>query len=116
MAESRRRRRTDRLFGHIAVELGIVTPEQLEEALQVQAAVSSRPPPLGVVLMELRLVTPEDLERIVETQRKIVEEIRGREKEQKDDNLFGKVAVRLGFVTQEQLYKCLELQRLEGPI
>jgi hypothetical protein len=113
MHESRRRRRTDRLFGQIAVELGIVSPPQLEEALQIQAA-ADPPPPLGIVLMELGFVTRDDLGRILEFQRKMADGLRDRDKDQRDDNLFGKVAVRLGFLTQDQLNKCLELQKAEG--
>src|SRR5258706_15174993 len=101
MVEPRHRRRTDRLFGQIAVELGILSPEKLEEALQVQAA-SAAPPPLGLVLMDLRLVSRDDLEKILDAQRKIADRHRERGKEQRDDNMFGKVAVRLGFVTQDQ--------------
>jgi hypothetical protein len=114
MTDSKRRRRTDRLFGQIAVELGILTPEKLEEALGVQGA-ASPPRPLGLVLMDLRLVTREDLEKILDAQRRIVDRHRERGKDQRDDNLFGKVAVRLAFVSQDQLAECLELQKREGP-
>jgi hypothetical protein len=114
MSEARHRRRTDRLFGQIAVELGILSPENLEEALERQMSLSPAPP-LGLVLMDLRLVTREDLERILDAQRKIVEKQRERGKDQRDDTLFGKVAVRLGFLTQDQLNECLDLQKREGP-
>lgn len=113
MAESPRRRRTDRLFGQIAVELGILTPEKLEEALKIQEA-RSPAPPLGLVLMDLRLVSREDLSRILEAQQALVDRHRERGKEQHDDQLFGKVAVRLGFVTQDQVMELLGLQRREG--
>ena len=113
MNDSRRRRRTDRLFGQIAVELGILTPEKLEEALQVQAS-AEVPAPLGMVLMDLRLVTREDLQRILDAQRRIVERHQDRAKDQKEDHLFGKVAIKLGFLSQDQLNECLDLQKKEG--
>jgi len=110
MVEPRYRRRTDRLFGQIAVELGILSPEKLEEALQVQA--STTPPlPLGLVLMDLRFVSREDLERILDAQRKIADRHLERGKDQKEDQLFGKVAVKLGFLTQNQVTECLDLQK-----
>jgi len=114
MSDSLRRRRTDRLFGQIAVELGILTPEQLEGALQSQMAAPT-PVPLGIVLMDLRLVTREDLDRILEAQRKIVDQHRERGKDRQEDQLFGKVAVHLGFVTQEQLAEVLGLQKRDSP-
>jgi hypothetical protein len=114
MVDSQRRRRTDRLFGQIAVELGILTPERLEEALEKQAS-TTPPAPLGLVLMDLRLVTREDLEKILDAQRRIADRRLERGKENQEDHLFGKVAVRLGFVTQDQLSECLGLQKREGP-
>jgi hypothetical protein len=108
-----RRRRTDRLFGKIAVELGILTPEKLAEALEVQAS-RSPAPPLGLVLMDLRLVGREDLAKILDAQRALVDRQRERGKEQHDDQLFGKVAVGLGFVTQDQLTECLGVQKRDG--
>lgn len=114
MVEPPRRRRTDRLFGQIAVELGILSPEKLEEALKVQAS-TAPPPPLGLVLMDLRLVSREDLEKILDAQRKIADRHQERGKERREDNLFGKVAVGLGFLTQDQLNECLDLQKREGP-
>lgn len=114
MAEARHRRRTDRLFGQIAVELGIITPEKLDEALDRQAA-QAPSTPLGLILMDMRLVAREDLEQILEAQRKIVERQRERGKDRRDDTMFGKVAVRLGFLTQDQLNECLEIQKNDGP-
>lgn len=114
MSDNPRRRKTDRLFGQIAVELGILSQDQLEEALEAQSATPS-PTPLGIVLMDLRLVTKDDLERILEAQKKILEQHRERGKDRREDNLFGKVAVRLGFVTQDQLNEILEIQKLQSP-
>lgn len=114
MADPQRRRRTDRLFGQIAVELGILSPEKLEEALTVQANAPT-PVPLGLVLMDLRLVSRDDLDKILEAQRKIADRHLARGKDQREDNMFGKVAVRLGFLTQDQLAECLGLQKRDGP-
>lgn len=110
MAEPRHRRRTDRLFGQIAVELGIITPEKLEEALEVQATAPTTRP-LGLVLMDLRLVTRDDLEKILEAQRRIADRQKEKSKDQKEDQMFGKVAVRLGFLSQDQVTECLDLQK-----
>lgn len=114
MTGTHHRRRTDRLFGQIAIELGILTQAQLDKALASQAD-ADPPRPLGMVLMDLRLVSRDDLERILDAQRKIVDRHRERGKDRHEDNLFGKVAVRLGFLTQDQLAECLELHKRADP-
>jgi hypothetical protein len=96
------------------VGLGILTPEQLDGALKVQAAMSP-PPPLGLVLMDLRLVNRADLELILDSQRKMADRQRGKGKSNREDNLFGKVAVRLGYCTPDQLAHCLEFQKSADP-
>ncbi|HYE99088.1 MAG TPA: hypothetical protein VEJ18_09265, partial [Planctomycetota bacterium] len=51
-----------------------------------------------------------DLERIVEAQKALLAEASVRQKAVREDNLFGKVAIRLGYCTEEQLAECLALQ------
>lgn len=110
MADAEKSRsRADRLFGQIAMKLGVVTQAQLQEALEVQRFAQGHKP-LGLILIELKFVSPRDLERILEEQKKILAEAGNRQKAVKEDNLFGKVAIRLGFASEEQLAECLALQ------
>jgi hypothetical protein len=103
------RNRADSLFGQIALRLGIVNKQQLQEALELQRF-SKDTKPLGVLLMELRFVTEKDLERIIAAQKALLAEAANRQKAVREDNLFGKVAIRLGFCTEDQLQECLGLQ------
>ncbi len=103
------KKRADRLFGQIAVRLGIVTRKQLEEALELQRFATTHKP-LGVILIELKYVTEKDLERIVAAQQELVAQATIRNKAVREDNFFGKVAIRLGFSNEVQVAECLSLQ------
>jgi hypothetical protein len=107
--QEKRRKKADSLFGQIATRLGIITRAQLQEALELQRYAKGHKP-LGVLLMELKFVSEKDLERIIQAQQNIVAEAASRQKAVKEDNLFGKVAIRLGFCAEEQLVECLALQ------
>jgi len=102
-------KRADGLFGQIAVRLGILTKQQLQEVLELQRFARGHKP-LGVLLMELNYVTQKDLERILEAQKQMLTDASNRQKAVREDNLFGKVAIRLGCCTEEQLQECLALQ------
>ncbi|HYE99471.1 MAG TPA: hypothetical protein VEJ18_11200 [Planctomycetota bacterium] len=108
-SDDKHRKKADSLFGQIAMRLGIVTRDQLQEALELQRFAQGHKP-LGVILMELKYVSTKDLERIVEAQKALLAEASVRQKAVREDNLFGKVAIRLGFCTEEQLAECLALQ------
>lgn len=107
--DDKHRKKADALFGQIALRLGIVTRAQLEEALELQRFAQGHKP-LGVLLMELKYVTEKDLERILKAQQEILNQASSRHRAVREDNLFGKVAIRLGFCTEEQLAECLALQ------
>ena len=107
--DDKHKKKADQLFGQIAMRLGIVSRAQRDEALELQRYAQGHKP-LGVILMELKWVQPKDLERIVEAQKAMLAEAAGRQKAVREDNLFGKVAIRLGLCTEEQLAECLSLQ------
>lgn len=107
--ETKSKRKADSLFGQIAVRLGIVTQKQLEEALEIQRFATGHRP-LGLVLIDLKYVTQKDLDRIIKTQEEILQQQNARHRAVREDNFFGKVAIRLGYCTEEQLGECLALQ------
>jgi len=107
--QDKHRKRADGLFGQIALRLGILTKAQLQEALELQRFAKVQKP-LGVLLMELKYVTEKDLEKIIKAQEEIVAQASSRQKAVKEDNLFGKVAIRMSFCSEEQLVECLALQ------
>jgi len=101
--------RADTLFGEIALRLGILTAQQLDEALEIQKSLPERRP-LGMILMDRNYVTQPDLERILAAQRRMVDQVVLRAQAAKEDSLFGKVALRMNFCGEEQLRECLMIQ------
>lgn len=66
MAESDRYRK---LFGEVALELGLVTTEQLLEGLTVQARSKAHGEPdklLGQILLELGYMEPEHIQSVID--------------------------------------------------
>src|SRR5215467_10142969 len=108
-SEEKHRKRADSLFGQIALKLGIISKQQLHEALELQRFAKVQKP-LGVLLMELKYVTQADLDKILKAQEELLQAASSRQKAVREDNLFGKVAIRLAFCTEEQLAECLALQ------
>lgn len=102
-------RRSDALFGQIALQLGLLSREQLREALNRQLQ-SDPHRPLGEILREFKLLRPEDLDRILATQKKLVSQAPAHLRTMKEDDLFGRIALRLHFCSEEQLQECLRIQ------
>ena len=109
MDEDKHRQKADSLFGQIALKLGLVTKKQLDEALELQQYAKERKP-LGVILMELKIIGQRELEKVIEAQKELVVQSHTRAKAVKEDNLFGKVAIRLAFCSEQQLHECLDAQ------
>lgn len=99
------------LLGRIAVNLGYLRPDQVEECLRLQAE-SSRP--IGRLLVEKGFLTAAQLEKVLDVQHRNAETIDPETRRRKEASLFGKLAVREGYVTQDQLTECLNLQRVAG--
>ncbi len=108
-SDEKHKKRADSLFGQIALKLGIITKQQLGEALELQRFAKVQKP-LGVLLMELKYVSQVDLQKIVKHQEEILQAASSRQKAVREDNLFGKVAIRMECCTEEQLAECLALQ------
>jgi hypothetical protein len=109
MDEDKHRAKADSLFGQIALKLGLITRKQLDDALELQKYAKERKP-VGVILMELKIIGQAELEKIIEAQKELVVASHSRAKAVKEDNLFGKVAIRLGFSDETQLQECLKMQ------
>ena len=104
------------LLGQIAIHEGYLTPERLEECLQIQAS-DDPPRKIGLILLEKGYLTNEQLASVMEIQRLRLQTIAA---DPERGGLFGQVALRLGHVTQLQLDECLrqqqELSRAGTPV
>lgn len=95
------------IFGEYLVEQNIIQPEDLARALELQ---KTDRVPLGQLALQKGLIDNKQLFRILSRQRKPEEK----------DKTFGKLAVEMGYLSQEQVETLLERQthtnRLLGEI
>ncbi len=93
-------RNDDVLLGRIAVERGFLEPAQVEWAFKLQE--SGTPGRLGEILVQQGLLAPAQLVELLHIQRGKLDHI--------EHVRFGKIALRKGYVTREQLLKGLQAQ------
>lgn len=94
-------------FGAIAMNMGLVTEEALNEAVNKQEKLfnDGERKRLGDILSEMKLITSTDIEIILAMQQaydSATEETR-----------FGELAISNGLITSEDMDKALELQKAE---
>lgn len=109
-------RELEALFGRVAVDLGLITPEQLSECLAMQhteyveGETRRQHKPIGVLLMERGYLSYESFLKVVaEQDRRMNKPVRHALLSRKD-LLFGQLAVRQGFITGDQLHRALRKQ------
>ncbi len=106
-----RQGRVDLLLGRIALARGLITTQQLREALTEQAAGVARgrklPRRLGIILVEKKFLTDRQLVQLLEEQetRLIQDSVR-----REEDMLLGEVLVSKGWCTVARVNECLDLQ------
>jgi len=94
--------RDNLLLGMIGVELGLITPEQLEQCTQIQES-QLNPQPLGELFCENSFLTARQLDRLLQEQKK-------RQEDFADVGLFGQIAIERGYVSVQQLGECVREQ------
>ncbi len=97
------------LFGKIAMELGLLTKEQIDTAISLQE-MENRQRPLGDILLEKRYLTQAELQKILGQQRANLSKVDSVTQQKKEDSLFGKVAIREGLATADEVNDCLRAQ------
>jgi transcription elongation factor Elf1 len=105
------------LFGKIAVREGFCKQAQVDEGIRLQLQLQSphQPAPkIGEILLERGHITPEQHARVLEIQKQNLDLVDPLVRQHKESVLFGKVAVKQGLVTQEELNECLRIQADEG--
>ncbi len=93
------------LLGQIAVKEGFITPDQLEECIELQKA--ARDKPLGAILVAKGYLNREKLIELTGLQRTRFESMAA---DPGRGGLFGQLALRHGYVNAEQLGECLREQ------
>jgi len=101
--------KADILFGKIAVKAAIVTEAQIDECIRVQEEMEQRKP-LGMILLDRGHITEEQLQKIIDIQKSNLQEKAIHSRTKRDDGMFGRVVLKLGFATEEQVHDAVRIQ------
>jgi len=102
--------RNSLLIGQIALELGFLTSDKLQQCVDLQAG-QVHPRPIGALLIENHFLTQAQLDEVVAEQRRRLEEAAPHTPGQKGSIAFGHLAVRHGAVKVEHLNEALRAQQ-----
>lgn len=98
------------LVGQIALELGLLTPERLQECIDLQAG-QVQPKPIGAILVENGALSAEELGRIMAEQKKRLEETLPYAPTQRGAVAFGRLIVDRGLVKEQHVNEALRAQQ-----
>lgn len=84
-----------KFFGQFLLEKGVVSREQVVQAVELQESVNLK---FGETALATKMVTEDDVRRIHDAQRN-------------EDLMFGDMAVKLGILTRDQIGEILEYQQ-----
>ena len=103
----------DLLFGKIAIGEGFCTQAQIDECIRIQSY-SKSDTALGELLLFKGHITAPQHAKVLELQKKNLQSIDPLAKKRKEAQLFGKLAVREGLITEDEVNECLREQGLDG--
>jgi hypothetical protein len=115
-------RESDLLLGKLAIERGWITYDQLTQCMRAQerevldgdpekTAGRGGGRPLGVIMTAMGLLTEPQLLDLYEEQRTRIEALRSYRLIEKSEHMLGQILVSRHLCTQNQINKCLEIQR-----
>lgn len=97
------------LIGRLAVTRGLLSQEQMDLAVAMQAKATPRRA-LGEILVEQGMITRAQLESLIAVQNAALDRPDAILSRRVGESLFGKIALKLKFCTAEQLYDALRAQ------
>jgi serine/threonine-protein kinase len=98
----------DLLFGRIAVKLAVVSKKDLEVALAAQDAGETRQ--VGKILLDRGAMDENSLLKVLKVQRKNLGARSAYADTARENQLFGRIALREGWITERQLNDALRVQ------
>ena len=107
----------DLLFGKIALTEKFCTQAQVDECTRLQLQLQSphQPAPrLGDLLLEKGYLTADQHAKILEIQQQNLDLVDPLVKKRKESVLFGKLAIKQGLVTPDEVNQCLRIQAEPG--
>ncbi|HLY72548.1 MAG TPA: hypothetical protein VKU80_00385 [Planctomycetota bacterium] len=99
--------RNPHLVGQIAISEGLLTPEKLAECIQLQASEPAGRA-LGGILVQKGYLTLDQLDWVISIQKSRFHRISA---DPARGGLFGQIALRLDYITSDQLNECLREQQ-----
>ena len=99
------------LFGKIALSLEYITSEQLTRCILIRVK-SSRQKSLGTIMLDERYITKEQLDEILRIQRENLDATTRHPAEKLEDIIIGRLAVKYGYATENNITDALRLQRV----
>ncbi|HYE99837.1 MAG TPA: hypothetical protein VEJ18_13045 [Planctomycetota bacterium] len=98
------------LVGQIALELGLLTKEKLQQGLDLQSS-NPNPRQIGTVLVESGLLTPQQFQAVIAEQQRRLKESVPFAPGAKGEMTFGRLLVKGGHVTEEHVNEALRAQQ-----
>ncbi len=102
--------RNDLLIGQIALEKGLITQAQLQEAVQEQSR-SPQPRPIGSILLGKKFLDDRQLASVIDEQQRRMSQPADYTEARKEDVLFGKLLIKNGRATEAQVNDALRRQQ-----
>ena len=99
----------ENLFGTIAVRLGYCTTEQVDECVELQKG-EYRLNPLGQIMIRKGYLQAKQLEEVLANQSNYLRRIDRNSRERVEDTIFGRLVLKNGFATEDQITEALEYQ------
>jgi DNA-directed RNA polymerase subunit RPC12/RpoP len=103
----------DLLFGKLAISEGFCTQGQVDECIRIQSYAKSNTA-LGELLLFKGHITAPQHAKILELQQKNLQALDPQGRKRKEAQLFGKLAVREGLLTEDEVNECLREQARDG--
>lgn len=99
----------DLLLGQIAVKYAFITPEQLQECINIQESLSEYKP-IGLIMIEKGFITSEMLDTIIRLQQENIEKKTKDGLRRRQDNLFGRILIAKNILPKEKVFAAVREQ------
>ncbi len=104
----------DFLFGKLATKMGYVSEEQLRQVVDLQHLDHMGHKKVGQLLQEQNMMSTEEVDHVLHCQDVLLAKPHPRRPASVGDSLLGHMAVKYGYLTEEQLNRCVRIKELRS--
>ena len=108
-----RPRHKEILFGRIAHSMGLVSPEQVQGIVDLQMS-EQADKKIGQLMEDAGLLTAQQVELVLRQQHQNLTRPHPNLSTTVGESLMGHLAIKHGYITEEQLFECVALQSIRG--